>query len=196
MQKKIKELCLFITITLILIVCFSLVLISSGLTAQAKELSANPWSECVASPLFTKDALAPVTLTVESTPSPTPTPQPVPIGEQAVQIAKSYIGVPYVWGGTSPSGFDCSGLVQYVYARLGIDISRTTYTQINDGRSVAKSELKGGDLVFFANSNGVHHVGIYIGSGQFIHAPQTGDVVKISNLNDRSDYYGARRIVE
>ena len=79
---------------------------------------------------------------------------------------------------------------------MGIDISRTTYTQINDGRSVLKSELMCGDLVFFANSNGVHHVGIYIGNGQFIHAPQTGDVVKISDLSDRNDYYGARRITE
>lgn len=129
------------------------------------------------------------------TPTPLPTPTPKPKGEQAVDIIKNYLGVPYLWGGTSPSGFDCSGLVQYTYKQLGISISRTSYTQVNDGRKVDKSELKAGDLVFFARQGDVHHVGMYIGNGQFIHAPQTGDVVKISNLSDRSDYYTARRIV-
>lgn len=136
------------------------------------------------------------TSTPVPTPTPTPTPTPKPIGEQAVEITKTYLGTPYVWGGTSPSGFDCSGLVQYVYRQLGISISRTSYTQVNDGRKVDKSELRAGDLVFFARKGNVHHVGMYIGNGRFIHAPQTGDVVKISNLSDRSDYYTARRIVE
>lgn len=129
------------------------------------------------------------------TPTPLPTPAPKPKGEQAVDIIKNYLGVPYLWGGTSPSGFDCSGLVQYTYKQLGINISRTSYTQVNDGRKVDKSELKAGDLVFFARQGNVHHVGMYIGNGQFIHAPQTGDVIKISNLSDRRDYYTARRIV-
>lgn len=132
----------------------------------------------------------------QPTPTPTPQPTPPPIGEQAVNTARQYLGVPYVWGGTTPRGFDCSGLVQYVYKQLGINISRTSYTQVNDGRAVAKDELKAGDLIFFANSKGVHHVGIYIGDGQFIHAPQTGDVVKIANLSDRKDFYTARRIAE
>ena len=130
------------------------------------------------------------------TPVPTPTPPPKPKGEQAVDIIKKYLGVPYIWGGTSPSGFDCSGLVQYTYKQLGINISRTSYTQVNDGRKVDKSELKAGDLVFSAKQGDVHHVGMYIGNGQFIHAPQTGEVVKVSDLSDRNDYYTARRIVE
>lgn len=128
--------------------------------------------------------------------SPTPTPTQKPLGEQAADIAKGYRGVPYEWGGTSPYGFDCSGLMQYVYRKIGVDISRTTYTQIYDGYKITKSELKEGDLVFFAKNGDIHHVGMYIGGGQFIHAPQTGDVVKISNLSDRDDYYAARRIVK
>ena len=130
------------------------------------------------------------------TQTPEPTTEPIPTGEQIAMTAKKYLGVPYVWGGTTPDGFDCSGLVQYVYAQHGILISRTSYTQVNAGREVSRDELRAGDLVFFANDSGVHHVGLYIGDGQFIHAPQTGDVIKISNLNERDDYYGARRIVE
>ena len=85
--------------------------------------------------------------------------------------------------------------MQYVYKQMGYDISRTTYTQINDGTAVSKSNLQPGDLVFFGDSSSPHHVGMYIGNGQYLHAPRTGDVVKISNLNDRTDYAGARRII-
>ena len=116
-------------------------------------------------------------------------------GSKAVDIAKQYLGTPYVWGGETPDGFDCSGLMQYVYKQMGYDISRTTYTQINDGTAVSKSNLQPGDLVFFGDSSSPHHVGMYIGNGQYLHAPRTGDVVKISNLNDRTDYAGARRII-
>lgn len=131
------------------------------------------------------------------TPTPVPTPTPTPINERVVEEAKKYLGVPYVWGGTTPEGFDCSGLVQYAYKQLGIHISRTSYTQVNDGRAVSKEELKAGDLVFFANkTQGVHHVAMYIGDGNIIHAPYTGDVVKVIPLSDRNDYYSARRIVE
>lgn len=118
-------------------------------------------------------------------------------GQAIVDEAMKYLGVPYVWGGTTPSGFDCSGLVQYVCNSLGIDITRTTYTQINDGVAVTRSELSPGDLVFFADNGDVHHVGIYIGNDEFIHAPRTGDVVKISSLNESyysQEYYGARRV--
>lgn len=118
------------------------------------------------------------------------------MGEQVADIVKGYLDIPYQWGGTTPSGFDCSGLVQYAYKQFGVNISRTSYTQVSDGRKVNREELKAGDLVFFAKSGNVHHVGMYIGNGQFVHAPQTGDVVKISNLSDRNDYYTARRIVE
>ncbi len=116
-------------------------------------------------------------------------------GQQAVSIAKQYLGTPYVWGGETPDGFDCSGLMQYVYKKMGYDISRTTYTQINDGKAVSKENLQPGDLVFFGDSSSPHHVGMYIGNGQYLHAPKTGDVVKISDLNARSDYAGARRII-
>ena len=118
-------------------------------------------------------------------------------GTAIVEKAKQYMGVPYVWGGSTPAGFDCSGLVQYVLNSLGIQVSRVTYTQINDGTAVTRSELAPGDLVFFANNGDVHHVGIYIGNDEFIHAPHTGDVVKISSLNEAyyaKEYCGARRV--
>ena len=134
-------------------------------------------------------ALTPISTSV-------PTPEPIPIGERIVNIATQYLGVPYVWGGTTPDGFDCSGLVQYVYAQIGISVSRTSKEQATNGWAVSRDELRAGDLVFFANSQGVHHVGIYIGDGQFIHAPYSGDVVKITYLSERNDYYCARRIVE
>ena len=131
---------------------------------------------------------------VEEIISPSPSPEPIPLGVQAVEIAKQYIGVPYVWGGTTPNGFDCSGLMQYVYAQLGINISRTTSTQINDGRAVSRDELVLGDLILFGSP--VHHVGMYIGDDNFIEAPYTGEYVKITPLSSRKDYNCARRIVE
>lgn len=111
-----------------------------------------------------------------------------------VAYAANFIGTPYVWGGTSPRpGFDCSGFVQYVYGHFGIGLSRSTYTQINDGVEVPTNSLQPGDLVFFGSYNSPHHVGIYVGNGMYIHAPQTGDSVKISSLS-RSDFSRARRI--
>ena len=109
-------------------------------------------------------------------------------GNDIVNYAKSFLGVPYVFGGQSPSGFDCSGLVQYVYKHFGINISRTTKTQINDGVEVAKNELQAGDLVFPSNS----HVTLYIGNNKVIHAPQLGEKVKISNM---WAFWRARRIL-
>ena len=106
------------------------------------------------------------------------------LGVQAVRVAMQFLGTPYVWGGTSPGGFDCSGLTQYAYAQVGISIPRVTYQQIRTGASVPRESLAPGDLVFF---NGAHHVGMYIGGGNFVHAPHTGDVVKVSNMS--SGYY-------
>jgi cell wall-associated NlpC family hydrolase len=114
----------------------------------------------------------------------------------AVGIAEQYLGVPYVWGGASPSGFDCSGLVMYVYAQLGVSLPHYTVSQYNYSNAVhpSRSELQPGDLVFFA---GLGHVGIYIGNNQFIHAPHTGTVVSIDSLTGwySSEYYGATRIL-
>lgn len=114
--------------------------------------------------------------------------------DQIVASAMQYLGVPYVWGGTSPSGFDCSGLVQYVYAQNGISIPRTTYTQINAGTRISLSELQPGDLVFWGGSS-PHHVGIYIGDGQYIHAPAPGQTVKIQSVNQYA-YDSAVRILD
>jgi peptidoglycan DL-endopeptidase CwlO len=114
----------------------------------------------------------------------------------AVGIAMKYLGVPYVWGGASPSGFDCSGLVMYVYAQLGVSLPHYTVSQYDYPNSVyvPRSELEPGDLVFFA---GLGHVGIYIGNNQFIHAPHTGADVEIDSLTGwySSEYYGAKRIL-
>ena len=140
--------------------------------------------------------MAELTMAPPLTLTPIPTPEPIPIGEQIVNMAMQYLGVPYVWGGTSPDGFDCSGLVHYVYAQLGITVSRTSRDQATNGWVISRDDLRAGDLVFFANNQGVHHVGIYIGNDRFIHAPETGDVVKITALSERNDYYCARRIVE
>ena len=114
-----------------------------------------------------------------------------------VSIAMQYLGVPYVWGGASPSGFDCSGLVMYVFAQVGISLPHYTVGQWNypNAVSVSRNELQPGDLVFFA---GLGHVGIYVGNGQFIHAPHTGDVVRIDSLGEgwySSEYDGAKRIL-
>lgn len=117
--------------------------------------------------------------------------------QRALSLVKEFLGTPYVWGGESPKGFDCSGLLQYVWAKQGVSIPRTTYEQWQAGTPVPKTMLRPGDAVFFTGSdpkNGLPgHVGIYIGGGRFIEAPHTGSVVRISTLAGRKDYVGARR---
>lgn len=122
-------------------------------------------------------------------------------GDKVVSTAKKYIGTPYVWGGTTTKGFDCSGFTQYVFKKCGISIGRTTTDQIKKGKAISKANLKKGDLVFFKNTyNGCvnpSHVGIYIGNNQFIHASSSKGVT-ISNLNSTyytKHYYSARRIL-
>jgi cell wall-associated NlpC family hydrolase len=110
-----------------------------------------------------------------------------------VGIAMQYLGVPYRWGGASPSGFDCSGFTMYVYAQVGISLPHYTGSQWGMGSPVSRDQLQPGDLVFF---NGLGHVGIYVGGGNFIHAPHTGDVVKISSMSGwyASTFMGGRRL--
>jgi cell wall-associated NlpC family hydrolase len=136
----------------------------------------------------------PTTTAPAAAPAPVAAPSPISASghPQAATIAMQYLGVPYVWGGGSPSGFDCSGLVMYVFAQLGIALPHYAAAQFGVGEPVARDQLQPGDLVFF---DGLGHVGIYIGGGEMIHAPHTGDVVKISPLSEfGASYVGARRI--
>jgi peptidoglycan DL-endopeptidase CwlO len=112
-----------------------------------------------------------------------------------VGVAMQYLGIPYLWGGSSPStGFDCSGFVMYVFSRVGVSLPRVVSAQYTVGVPVSRSELQAGDIVFF---NSLGHNGIYIGGGQFIHSPHTGDVVKISSLSGyyTDNWVGARRVL-
>jgi hypothetical protein len=144
--------------------------------------------------------------TLPSTPEPVPTFGTVPFdagpagptGAKAVAIAERYLGVPYVWGGADPSiGFDCSGLMMYVYAQLGISLPHFSGYQWYAGKHVAPNALEPGDLVFFEpRANGPGHVGMYVGGGAFVQAPHTGDVVRISSLREAAyalTYVGAVR---
>lgn len=121
-------------------------------------------------------------------------------GQQIVDYAKTFLGVSYVYGGTSPSGFDCSGLVYYCYRHFGYRTNRTAAALSYNGVSVSSSNLQPGDVILFTDGSGsyIGHCGIYVGGGSFIHAPQTGDVVKISSLSGeyyKNHYSGARRII-
>ena len=108
-----------------------------------------------------------------------------------VETALAYHGVPYLWAGATPSGFDCSGLILYVYKQHGVTLPHYSGSQFLLGTKVATADLQAGDVVFFGSP--IHHVGMYIGGGYFLHAPRTGDFVKITKLSDRTDLAGARR---
>jgi peptidoglycan DL-endopeptidase CwlO len=132
------------------------------------------------------------TAPAEQAPSALPEAPPSRYGG-VVGIAMQYLGVPYVYGGSSPSGFDCSGFIMYVFAQVGVSLPHNAAAQYGYGTPVDRGQLQPGDLVFF---NGLGHAGIYVGGGSFIHAPHTGDVVKISSLSGWYDstWVGARRL--
>lgn len=120
-------------------------------------------------------------------------PAPEATAGGAVGIAQQYLGVPYVWGGASPSGFDCSGLVMYVYQQLGISLPHSAAAQYSAGTPIGYDEMAPGDLVFFGDG-GISHVGIYIGGGSMIHAPFEGEVVQVAPVSGGGSFRGACRL--
>ena len=115
-----------------------------------------------------------------------------PFGTRVVLYARHFLGVPYSWGGASPrTGFDCSGLVRFVYGHFGIGLPHSSWGDLSYGRHVGRRFLRPGDLVFFY---GASHVGIYVGRGRFIDAPHTGARVRVSTMGEYASFYGARRV--
>jgi len=159
-----------------------------GLVPAASAVAANPaMPGVVADPARIAGSI-PLSVTYRPRRPKTPS-----LGEQAVRIAAMEIGVRYAYGGISPRGFDCSGLVAYVFGRLGIKLPHNAAAQYSYGRAVDRDHLRPGDLVFF---HGLGHVGLYIGRGRIIHAPQTGGRVEIQRLAPRElGIEGARRIL-
>ena len=120
--------------------------------------------------------------------------RPRTLGARAAKFSLRFRGTPYVWAGTTPRGFDCSGFTRFVYAHMGIELPHSSYAQWTMGRHVGRRALRPGDLVFF---DGLGHVGLWIGHGRFIHAPQTGDVVSVASLSHgwyAAAYSGAVRL--
>jgi cell wall-associated NlpC family hydrolase len=159
--------------------------------ARQEELARQAQARITRQPTFVQ---SPVTAVLNSTePSEAlAAPPPARYGG-VVGIAMRYLGIPYVYGGASPSGFDCSGFIMYVYAQVGVSLPHNAAMQYGYGTPVDRSQLQPGDLVFF---NGLSHNGMYIGGGQFIHSPHTGDVVKISSISGwySERWVGARRL--
>jgi peptidoglycan DL-endopeptidase CwlO len=155
--------------------------------ARQEELARQARARITTQPTF---APSPIMATVATTDVIAPPPSRY---GGVVGIAMRYLGIPYVYGGASPSGFDCSGFAMYVFAQIGVSLPHNAAMQYGYGTPVSRDQLQAGDLVFF---NGLGHMGIYIGGGQFIHSPHTGDVVKISSMTGwyASTYVGARRL--
>jgi cell wall-associated NlpC family hydrolase len=113
---------------------------------------------------------------------------PPSLGERAAKIAVGMVGVPYRWGGESPSGFDCSGLVRWTYLRVGVELPHSSYALYGLGRTVSRSQIEPGDMLFF---EGLGHVGLYLGRGRMVHAPYSGRNVEVVRL---ADWYGSRLV--
>jgi cell wall-associated NlpC family hydrolase len=114
------------------------------------------------------------------------------VGVRVADLARRFVGVTYVWGGESPAGgFDCSGLVRYVFGRLGVSLPHNAAAQFGYGRAITRGSLEPGDLVFFSE---LGHVGIYVGHGRFVHAPFSGARVRVEPLRHHGSYDGARRV--
>jgi cell wall-associated NlpC family hydrolase len=127
-----------------------------------------------------------------------PEPEPRPTkAARAARVAVSAVGVPYRFGGESPaSGFDCSGLIRWAYSHVGIDLPHSSYALYGEGRSVPRSRMAPGDVLFF---EGIGHVGLYLGRGRMVHAPQTGrsvEVVRLASTGYGARLVGARRVVD
>jgi cell wall-associated NlpC family hydrolase len=120
---------------------------------------------------------------------------PTPLGQLAADVALEAVGVPYRWGGESPSsGFDCSGLVRWAYGRVGVDLPHSSYALYSEGRRVSQARMRAGDVLFF---EGLGHVGLYLGRGRMVHAPQSGrnvEVVSLAETNYGRRLVGARRM--
>lgn len=169
---------------------------ATGATTTTTSSSATVDTTAATDPAAAPATSAPTTTTPPAFTAPSPIPtQLLPAGHpEAAEIALQYLGVPYLWGGATPSGFDCSGLVTYVFAQLGITLPHFAAAQWDYGVPVTVAQLQPGDLVFF---DALDHVGIYLGDGEFINAPHTGTFVRIDTLSEpwyANHYVGARRI--
>ncbi|WP_026881348.1 C40 family peptidase [Clostridium akagii] len=167
--------------------------VAEAAAAKAAVVAANNVQASTSNNSSASDKHSSASVTPAQVHNPTP---PVVHGGDIISFVESFIGVPYVWGGESPSGFDCSGLTQYAYAHIGVNIPRTSEEQFNIGTSVSVSNLQPGDLLFFEKeSDGPAHVGMYVGNGLMIQAPHTGANVYVSALsNMMSTFCGARRV--
>jgi cell wall-associated NlpC family hydrolase len=163
-----------------------------GTTEAAKKTTTKKTSQTTNRVKTTKQDINPPVLTSPANAAPLPAK-----ASEVVNTAKKYLNVPYKYGGTTPSGFDCSGYTMYVFKQHGITLPRTADVQCQSGRYIAKSSLQQGDLVFFATKKDIEHCGIYVGDNSFIHASSSKGI-RIDKLSDpywSPKYYGARRVL-